>query len=185
MRLRIAVLIVLALGFVGGLAICRVGVLQTWEAWQSSDWRRVTGVVQSADTDYSTQASSQDDPVFRSKGIRQEVKTDVWSTRLTYAFDVDGRSYQGHRITNADVPGQNYSEVREQTNRYAPGTQVTVFIHPVDPTLSVLEPGVTFGAVGPLIIGAVLCFCMGATASWVMSKYFVSVINAFRQQSQR
>lgn len=179
--IRIASVIVLSLGFLGGLAIGRVGVNQTWEAWQSTAWATVPGVILASDTTFDTvtSGSRSDDINQRNRGVRQEKSKDVWTNRLTYLFDFEGRPFEGHRIAVADVPTDNHTEARQVAERYAVGMAVTVHVHPTDPTRSVLEPGITFGAVGPLIIGAVLCFCMAASARWVMSKYIVSLVEGF------
>ena len=179
--IRIASVVVLSLGFLGGLAIGRVGVSQTWEAWQSTAWATVPGVILDSDTTFDTvtSGSRSDDPIQRNRGVRQEKSKDVWTNRLTYSFEFEGRPFEGHRIAVADVPTDSHTEARQVADRYAVGTPVTVHVHPTDPTRSVLEPGITFGAVGPLIIGAVLCFCMAASARWVMSKYLVSLVEGF------
>lgn len=179
--IRIASVVVLSLGFLGGLAIGRVGVRQTWEAWQSTAWATVPGVILDSDTTFDTvkSGSRPDDPVQRNRGVRQEKSKDVWTNRLTYSFEFEGRRVEGHRIAVADVATDNHTEARQVADRYAVGTPVTVHVHPTDPSRSVLEPGITFGAVGPIIIGAVLCFCMAASARWVMSKYLVSLVEGF------
>ena len=180
-QLRALVLVIVGLGFVGGLAIGRVGVRQTWEAWQSSNWARVSGVITSADTSFATQTQTVDKREGRTIRGQREVKTEVWSPRLTYSFEVDGQKHEGHRIAVADVASDTYSDATDVVKRYAVDTPVTVYIHPTDPTRSVLEPGITFGAVGPIIIGAVLCFCMASMAYGVMSKTFVSLVDGFRK----
>jgi hypothetical protein len=175
--IRIASIVVLSLG---GLAIGRVGVSQTWEAWQSRAWVTVPGVILSSDTTFDTVTSGSrpDDINQRNRGVRQERTKDVWTNRLTYSFEFEGRPFEGHQIAVADVPTDNHTEVSQVAERYAAGTHVTVHVHPTDPTRSVLEPGITFGAVGPLIIGAVVCFCMAASSRWVMSKCLVSLVEA-------
>jgi hypothetical protein len=179
LRLRVAALLVVGFGFLGGLAIGRVGVRQTWDAWQSTNWKTVAGVITSAETSFATQTTSRDDPVQRGRGIRQEVEKDVFFARLTYSFEVNGQQHTGHRIGVADVGSDNHSAAADITARYATGTAVTVHVHPTDPSQSVLESGITFGAVGPLIIGVVLCFCFGSLAFGVLSKTFVSLVDSF------
>ena len=178
--IRIASVVVLSLGFLGGLAIGRVGVRQTWEAWQSVAWATVPGVILASDTTFDTvtSGSRSDDIAQRNRGVQQEKSKDVWTNRLTYSFEFEGRQFEGHQIAVADVPTDNHTEARQIAERFAVGTHVTVHVHPTDPTRSVLEPGITFGAVGPLIIGAVLCCCMAVLARWVMSKYLVSLVEA-------
>lgn len=178
-RLRVLVLVIVGLGFLGGLAIGRVGVRQSWEAWQSSNWPRVTGIITAADTAFATQTHTVDKREGQTVRGQREVTTEVWSPRLTYSFEIDGRKYEGHRIAVADVPSDKYSDATDVVKRYAVDTPVTVYVHPADPTLSVLEPGITFGAVGPIIIGAVLCFCMACMAYGVMSKTVVSLVDGF------
>ena len=90
-----------------------------------------------------------------------------------------GQQHDGHRIGVADVASDKYSDATDIVKRYASGTSVTVSVHPTDPAQSVLEPGITFGAVGPLIIGAVLCFCMSCLAYGVRSKTFVTLVDGF------
>lgn len=178
-RLRVIGLTIFGLGFVGGLAIIRVGVRQTWEAWRSSDWSRVAGVITAADSSFDTRTHTVDNREGQTVRGQREVTTEVWSPVLTYSFEVAGKKYTGHRIGVADVPVDHYSEAHEVVTRYAPGTPVTVFVNPGDPALSILEPGITFAAVGPIIIGIVLCFCMACMAYGVSSKRFVSLLNEF------
>lgn len=178
-QLRVLVLVIVGLGFLGGLAIGRVGIRQTWEAWQSSNWARVSGVITAADTSFATQTHTVDKREGQTVRGQREVKTEVWSPRLAYSFEVDGQKYEGHRIAVADVPSDTRDEANNVVKRYAADTPVTVYVHPTYPTLSVLEPGITFGAVGPIIIGVVLCFCMACMAYGVMSKTFVSLVDGF------
>lgn len=100
---------------------------------------------------------------------------------MTYSFEVDGKPFEGHRIAVGDVAKDNFDEARQVANRYVTGNSVTVHVHPEDPSRSVLEPGITFGAVGPLIIGTVLCFIATAAALAIWSKHFVSVVDGFHK----
>jgi len=180
-RVRVLASIVLALGFLGGIAIARVGVNQTWEAWQSENWRQVPGTVSESDMTFSSQSHSTDNRDGNVVRDRREVSKDVWSPKLTYEFELDGQKYEGHRIAVADIPLEKQSDATKALNRYAVGNGVVVHIHPVDPTLSILEPGITFGAVGPLIIGTVVCAIMGCFEWFVLSKMLVTLVDGLHK----
>jgi hypothetical protein len=97
--------------------------------------------------------------------------TSTWDTldgsRITYAYNVAGHSYVGHRISwpagsTADPTAQ------ELTEKYPPGSDVTVYYDPSRPTTAVLEPRnlqnaivstvftVAFAGFGLVVLGAAL-----------------------------
>ena len=175
-RIRLASLVLIGLGVWGGLAIARVGIRQTWNAWQSPGWRTTSGVITASSMSASTRTSSIDDPLQRDRGLRQEVTKDVWIPQVTFSFELNGKKYEGHRISVGDVPSDSHSGADEIVKRYQEGAPVRVFVDPSNPTESILQPGITFGAVGPLIIGTVVCFCMACLAYGVMSKKLASLV---------
>ena len=175
-RIRLASLVLIGLGVCGGLAIARIGIRQTWDAWQSPSWQTTPGVITASSMSVSTTTNSRDDPVQRNRSIRQEVTKDVWIPQVTFLFELDGKKYEGHRIGVGDVPSDSHSGADEIVKRYEAGATVTVYVDPSNPTESILQPGITFGAVGPLIIGTVLCFCLACLAYGVMSKKLASLV---------
>ena len=176
-RVRVLASLLTGLGVLGGLAIARVGASQTWEAWQSEKWRQVPGTVTVSDLASSKQSHSVDRREGDVVRGRKEVSKDVWTPELTYEFELDGQKHEGHRIGVVDLPVESHSEATNTMDRYAVGKTVAVHVHPVDPTLSILEPGITFGVVGPLIIGGVLCFIMGCCEWFCLSKMLLTLVD--------
>ena len=175
--IRCASLIVISLVFWGGLSIAGIGVRQTWEAWQSQGWRTTSGVIDATSLSVSTRTSSSDDSLNRDHGVRQEVTKDVWIPQVKFSFELDGKKYEGHRIGVGDVPSDSHSTADAIVKRYHQGATVKIYVDPSDPTESILEPGITLGAVGPLIIGALVCIFMGGLAYGVTSSFLVSFVD--------
>ena len=110
----------LALG-TGGLAYCLWDGL---EGITATRWPSVQGRI--------TTAKMQENPGrWRS-----------WEPKVTYTYEVAGTTYTGSRVWFADGSTYFYSRALAALDRYALGRFVTVRYHPVDPSRSVLEPGI-------------------------------------------
>ena len=175
-RFRFSSLILIGLGVWGGLAIARNGIRQTWAAWQSAGCRTTSGVITASSISVSTRTSSNDDLLQRDEAVRREVTKDVRIPQGTFSFELHGKKYEGHRKGVGDVPFDSRSDADEIVKRYQQGATVKVYVDTSNPTESILEPEMTLGALDPLIIGMVVCFCIDCIAYGVISKRFVSFV---------
>lgn len=100
-----------------------VWLLRSWlHARASQQWRTTPGRIVSA--------------------TRKELRgrPPQYLTRVSYAYAVDGREYQGDAIRFADQGSFNDAEAQAILDRYKPGTEVTVHYDPARPARAVLEP---------------------------------------------
>jgi len=128
---------------VGGLLCAGAAALVAWfagaqivEAMRSRTWGTVPGRV----------VASEVREVTTGEGTS-------WEPRVTYRYEVEGRSYEGSRI---DFSGWSSGRSRSEAvvRRYPDGTAVEVAVSPTDPELAALEPGPTLGTFG--LFGMVL-----------------------------
>jgi len=92
---------------------------------------------------------------------------DQWGFRyynvlISYRFSVAGTSREGYQVS-VGAPGINLPAQAAQSlvDRYAPGTPVEVYYDPLDPSHTVLEPGIG-GDIGAGIIIGVGVLGLGA-----------------------
>ena len=116
----------LAIG-TGGLGYC---LWAGFEGIKAMRWPRVKGRI--------TSATIQESPG----------RWRTWEPKVTYAYEVTGSPHTGSRIWFGDGGSYSLTLAEATIDRYPLGRYVTVFYHPVDPSRSVLEPGVR----GPLLV---------------------------------
>jgi hypothetical protein len=92
-------------------------------------------------------------------GIQAQRSTDEDGTRMSYgaavqyAYNVSGQEIQGTRRTFSDVRTNSRQRAERILARYPQGASVTVYHHPDNPSLSVLEPGVGwFSYIGAIVV---------------------------------
>lgn len=78
-----------------------------------------------------------------------------YGLNATYDYTVDDRRYAGDRIKFVDYTSSRRYALDLQ-EKYARGTEVTVYYDPADPASSILEPGA--GWVQYLLLGMGVCF---------------------------
>jgi hypothetical protein len=81
--------------------------------------------------------------------------------RIDYRYRVDQTQYEGHKVTYRIL---GCSKAARAVEEHPKGTPVTVFYRPIDPQVSVLEPGPWDGAAWLIFWGAVFS-AVGLTAS--------------------
>ena len=84
-----------------------------------------------------------------------------YNLAIVYSYEVAGRTWQGARIKFGESGAGSYGDVQLVQERYGPGTRVTVYYDPEDPSQAVLERGVSanvwFGlAVGTALLAATM-----------------------------
>lgn len=121
----------------GGLSWWGWTILQ--DARASAAWPTVAGQVTSSDVRHSTDSEG----------------GDSYSPEVTYAYEVDNRSYENSTIKFGENSYNSRREAERITGRYPVGQPVNVAYDPNDPGRSVLEPGVSGGSYIVLSIGVV------------------------------
>ena len=100
---------------------------------------------------------------FASIDTRRSTDEDGTSTSygaaILYSYHVSGQEFQGARRTFSDVRTSSIKRAQRILERYPQGSSVTVYYHPEDPSLSVLEPGVGwFSYIGGIIVFGLFVF---------------------------
>lgn len=133
---------VLALGCLLVLASATWGYL----GWRTTRWPRVSGELLDA---------------RRVAGARGT------TLRVRYRYVVGGREYVGERqAIGGAAPFATPEEAGEEVRRrHRPGSAVSVFYDPADPSSAVLEPGVGFLSYVGAILGLSL-LALGAGVLW-------------------
>lgn len=95
-------------------------------------------------------------------GRRNEARYDV-----RYAYEVEGRAYEGSRVRFAGALNMSAADARETRSRYSRGQGVRVFHHPRRPEVSTLETRVSgalwlWTALGLFMVGSI----GGALLGW-------------------
>jgi len=103
--------------------------------------------------------------------VRENSSTDedghvsyTYSPVVEYDFTVNNQNYKGKRINYGVSASSSYEKARQETDRFNPGMQVTVYYNPEKPGEAVLEKKVVKSK-GGLILGIVfmvlaLCTCL-------------------------
>jgi hypothetical protein len=174
---------VLSVAFAGMLAILGVGVGEAWHGWRSQGWPQVSGTV--TESSVASSRSRVEKKVLHS---REERTTSHWVTLFTpvvkYKYEVSERQCESDRISISDgILVENQELVAAIAAKYPVGSNVTVYHHPSDPTLAVLETGISEGAKATLVIGLLFSLTLGGMLAFASSRTGKNVITAFTQSS--
>ena len=94
-----------------------------------------------------------------SSNVRSHSGEDTsYSVNILYAYAVGGREYRSNRYNFMGGSSSGYQGKREIVDRHPPGTRVTAYVNPDDPTEAVIERGVTPGMLlllAPLLFAGV------------------------------
>lgn len=123
-----------------------LGIARAREGLGARRWRRVPG------------------RIVRSERVSRRSELDAAESEraeIEYAYDVDGRAYRGGRIGALDAGADSRGAVERRLRRYPLGAAVRVYARPEDPSVALLEPGVSGAA--RLLMGA---WVFAAVAAW-------------------
>ncbi len=136
-----------ALMMVAGIVVSYWAVNLLWAAFASTRWPSAEGRV----------ISSFVERVEEEDRLRRDSRTEAPSYRaaVTYSYRVGDSLYSGDRVFFGDYSSSFPGHARGICERYPPGRAIVVYYDPEDPRVSVIEPGVSVGAVIPLLIGLV------------------------------
>jgi len=83
----------------------------------------------------------------------------TYGASIQYSYNVSGQEIQGTRRSFSEVRTNSKRRAEQILARYPQGGSVTVFHHPDDPSLAVLETGVHwFSYIGAIILLGLLVF---------------------------
>ena len=151
-----AVLVVSLAGF--GLLF--FGVAHLRKARASWDWERVPGQI----------LTSGIEKVFD----RMEDQK-VSKVKILYSYSVNGRTYKSRqfRLQRSDTNMRSFLEAKRFNEKFASGNTVDVYVNPLDPADSVLEPGMSERArshqLGIVASGIVVVVCSAAIEWFLLS----------------
>jgi hypothetical protein len=146
----------------GGIAtfIGLAGVLLTaWNIKQdraSESWPLVTGKIITSRIGSSTTHSS------RGGASKMSSSDTDYSVELRYIYEVEGQTYQGHRLRFGSNSHDKRSDAQKEQRQFPEGKKVPVYYNPEKPGRSVLVRG-TSSNWGQLI-GLSICLLVGLTA---------------------
>ena len=148
---QIGAFILGAVFFAIGLALVVFWGLPTSEmARASQHWPTVTGVIKSSEVITS----------------RDDEGTTMYQPEVSFAYKVDGREYVSSTIRiGATWSSSSSGGARKTVNKYQVGSSAKVAYAPEDPSIGVVEPGVSWSSHFPLWIGwgtAGIGFLIGA-----------------------
>jgi uncharacterized protein DUF3592 len=113
------------------------------EAVRSARWPMVKGRV--------TASEFQEGPL---EG--RYIRTTTGRAAVTYQYELNGRELTGDRIFVGDEEFGSAYQAQKRTRHYYPGVAVDVFYDPADPSLTVLETGLTWSHSWKFFLGAFL-----------------------------
>jgi len=136
-----------AVFMVAGIAVSCWAANQLWKAFASTRWPSAEGRVISSSVEMVEE-------VHRlRRGSR--IEAPAYRAAVTYSYRVGDALYTGDRVSFGDYSSSIPGHARNICERYPPGKTIEVYYDPEDPRVSVIEPGVSVGAVMPLLIGLV------------------------------
>ena len=103
-----------------GLLLMGVAIAVKAHALGQRAWRKVPGTITTAEV----------------RRIREN-----YGATVEYVYTIDGRSFRGSRIQSLSVSSNMRGSSERVASQYAIGSEVTVYVHPVYATESVLKPG--------------------------------------------
>ena len=139
-----------------GLGCLSLGVRNIVLAQKSSSWISTQGVI--LHSEVVSQRSAP--PVHRRSSGRP-----TFGARVEYQYSALGREFRSSRVSFGDFSSGDVTHARSIVSKYPAGKAVTVYFDPHDPSLAVLETGITtstylLGGIGFVFFagGSVLAF---------------------------
>jgi hypothetical protein len=114
--------------FVIGSVLLFLGLRNVYLANESRHWLKTEGTILSSTVRH--------DSTRKSGNFRAEV---------TYAYTAEGASFTGDRVSFGSFGTSGVAHADAIVARYPKNSKVTVFYSPREPSLSVLETGISFG----------------------------------------
>lgn len=114
------------------------------KAINSNDWPQAQGKITSSEI------------VQRSRTHRTGKRITIYSARIHYQYAVDNKSLTNHQLKWADRNSSGKVE-QNMNNKYPVDANVTVFYNPENPSVSVLQKGLSLGHIltGLFLLGGI------------------------------
>lgn len=143
--------------FAGIVAVVVLGVPMIAMGVVSSNWDTTTGIIEVSQIHAESQAS-------RNRKGPGPSRYWIYTPQVVYRYEIDGRSYTSDRIAAGVVAAHTeVGPVKKFLAKYPVGNEVTVHYDQSNPTLALLEPGVSWRTlVIPLFGIALLIAAAGA-----------------------
>ncbi len=132
--------------FVTGLGVWITSVMQGKDAFLSRRWPSTQGQIDQVEVVYHGGGGP---------GTTNPYTKGSYAVKVAYSYWIAGQAYHHHRRCFGDYGGseQRANKIAEY---YRTTQQVTVYYHPQNPGVAVLEPGPRVSQLLPLLIAAVL-----------------------------
>ena len=176
-------LAVIGAAFAGMLVLLGLGVREAWHGWHSQGWPQVAGTV--TESFVASEESRIEKKVLHSTENRTTTQVvTLFSPVVKYKYEVAGQPCESARISISDgVLLDNQEVAAAIAGKYPVGSQVTVFHNPDDPTLAVLESGVSEGAQATLLLGSLFSLTLGGLLAFALSRTGRDVITTLTNSS--
>lgn len=144
---------VLNIFFIGfGMYVTVKSLRELRSGMKSEDWEQVEGEI--------TESGMINDPLADTVlrfSIHQMMFRRMGTPIIRYRYHYKGNTYTGHAINSGGMNSTGlYTSRDEMLIRYPKGTTVQVYVSPVDPHISVLEPGWNTASLLWIIVGALM-----------------------------
>lgn len=153
----------------GAFLLVSVGVLiagtrTLMVAIESNDWPATTGTIVRSRLD--VKAGTQTTP------RRARVWKVEYRTTVAFRYQVGEQAFSSDTVTVEfdKLPTDDRQEAETLLRKYPVGREVPVYYRPSDPTVGVLEPGVSFRNVAGVLIGLSL-ICVTSLIMFAYNKY--------------
>ena len=141
--------------FCGGAYLLYMGGYAFYLAHESEKWPMADGTIKESYVAFQTTTSSYPMSVPLEK--RPTTTSRMHSPIIIYQFIVDGKSYNGNRISFGAMSGSgDPSYAEDVVNRYPKGAAIKVHYQNGEPYSNVIEPGLTGGSWVIPVFGAVI-----------------------------
>lgn len=134
--------------FAAGIFLLAWGGYEMKRAYESRSWPNTQGTVISSYIDKRS---------HRDSNNRTNI---VYTPKIRYQYQVDGKHYTCKRIAFGGESGGKRSKAKKVVDKYPSGKKVTVHYNPQDPKVAVLKAGFSWGAVFAFLAGIVF-FAVG------------------------
>lgn len=121
------------------------------QARASASWPKTSGVVKE-----SSVASQRSSSRFGRRASKRKRNRKTYRAEICFQYEVEGRQYLSEQISAAGNSYSSAARANRIASKYSKGKQVDVFYNPNDPTIAMLEPGVTGGSFIILGLGLLL-----------------------------
>ena len=125
-----------------GIGLSAFLVLKISKALSSTKWPSVIGQLDSADLKLV---------VYRGRDGGSADEASALVVDFSYKYSVEGRDYDGKRVTYSDAINKTVGSLKRLQERYLGKNQIQVYYDPNQPGESVLIPGINIFNFTPLI----------------------------------